>query len=327
VSGPRDHGGDLAAAAARFGGAPEDWLDLSTGINRRPWPAPALPAEVMRALPGPALFRAAAEAARGAWGVPRGTAALPVAGAQAAIGLLPRLRPHGRAAILAPTYNEHAAAFRAEGWRVTETPAFEALAEGDAAVVVNPNNPDGRRHDPDALARLSERVGLLVVDESFADPEPELSLAARPAREGRVVLRSFGKFHGLAGLRLGFALGAEGDIARLARLAGPWAVSGPALWLGARALADRDWAEGMRAQLARDAARADALAGAAGWRLIGGTALFRTHETGDAAAAQARLAEARIWTRIFPYSKRWLRLGLPGPEAEWARLERALRAV
>ncbi|MEC9433208.1 MAG: threonine-phosphate decarboxylase CobD [Pseudomonadota bacterium] len=327
MSGTRDHGGNLAEAAARHGGAAEHWLDLSTGINRRPWPMPAPPEAVFRALPGAELFAAAEAAARAAWSVHSETAILPLAGAQAAIQLVPRLAPPGLAAILSPTYNEHAAAFAAEGWRV-ETPTDPAaLAGADAAVVVNPNNPDGRIHAPEALEALADRVGLLVVDESFADPTPERSLVPRPARAGLVALRSFGKFHGLAGLRLGFALGTPATVARLKEMAGPWSVSGPALWVGARALEDRGWAAAMREQLARDAARMDALAAGAGWRLAGGTALFRTYETPDAHAAREALARARIWSRAFPWSPTWLRLGLPGPEPEWARLAAAMAAM
>ena len=319
----RDHGGDLGAAIRRHGGAEADWIDLSTGINRSPWPAPPLAPGLLHRLPRAEDFAAAEAAALGAYGAAPGAACLALAGAQAAIQLLPRLVPPGRAAILAPTYNEHAAAFRAAGWQVEETSDPAALAGAAAAVVVNPNNPDGRRHAPAALAALAETVGLLVVDESFADPTPELSLCPHLGRPGLLVLRSLGKFYGLAGLRLGFALGAPADIARLAELAGPWAVSGPALALGAAALADAAWAEATRARLATEAHRLDALVP---WPLVGGTALFRTYDTPDAPAAQARLARARIWTRAFPWSPRWLRLGLPGTEPERTRLAAALAA-
>lgn len=317
----RDHGGDLAAAIHRHGGSEAEWIDLSTGINRRPWPAPPLDPAVLHRLPRAADFAAAEAAARTAYAAPAAAACLPLAGAQAAIQLLPRLAPTGRAAILSPTYNEHAAAFRAAGWQVEEPGDPAALAGADAAVVVNPNNPDGRRHRPGDLLALAATTRLLVVDESFADPTPELSLVPHLGRPGLVVLRSLGKFTGLAGLRLGFALGAPADIARLADLAGPWAVSGPALALGAAALADAAWTEATRTRLAADARRLDALTP---WPLVGGTSLFRTYATPDAAAAQARLARARIWTRVFPWSPTWLRLGLPGDEPEWTRLAAAL---
>ncbi len=318
----RDHGGDLDQAIARYGGTAADWIDLSTGINRLPWPVPDLPPDVWRTLPTAAATDAAVEAARAAWGVRSSVLAL--AGAQSAIQLLPRLALPGRVGILVPTYNEFAAAFTAEGWQVEEVPSPDRLAGCAAAVVVNPNNPDGRQLDPATLLALAGSVGLLIVDESFADPHPEASLAGHGLPDNLLVLRSFGKFYGVAGARLGFVLGTEARLAALSRLAGPWPVSGPALALGAAALTDTDWSAATIARLTRDAARLDTMVSGAGWRLVGGTALFRLYDTGDAAAAQARLARAQIWSRVFPYSARWLRLGLPGPEAEWERLASAL---
>jgi cobalamin biosynthetic protein CobC len=323
----RDHGGDLDQAIARYGGPEEDWIDLSTGINRIPYPLAPTPPAALHALPRASEVAACVQAARAAYGIPEGVACLPLAGAQAAIRLVPALRPPGRVAVLGPTYNEHAAAFAAAGWSVTEVPDIDALGEFDAAVVVNPNNPDGRAWAPDAVLAAATRNGLAIVDESFADVRPDVSICARLGRRGLVVLRSFGKFYGLAGLRLGFAVGHAADIAALAAAAGPWPVSGPALAAGTAALADRGWAEATRARLAADAARLDGLAAGAGWRVAGGTTLFRLYETGDAAAARHRLAGARIWSRIFPYSARWLRLGLPGLEAEWQRLAAALSGV
>jgi len=320
----RDHGGNLDAAMARFGGAAGDWIDLSTGINPRPYPVPDIPREAWAALPTEADMAALSEAAAQAYGA--GCAIAPVAGAQAAIQMMPALLPPGEARVLGPTYNEHAASLRAAGWQVCEVARADDLAGADLAVIVNPNNPDGRRHAPDALLMLADRVGLLVVDESFADTAPELSVVPQLTRESErvIALRSFGKFYGLAGLRLGFAVGGARHIARLKEMAGPWPVSGPAITIGCAALNDTAWQAETRARLSADAARLDALAAAAGWDLVGGTPLFRLYETGDAAAAQARLARAQIWSRTFPYSPGWLRLGLPGAEDEWTRLEAAL---
>lgn len=320
----RDHGGNLDAAKARFGGT-GPWVDLSTGINRLPWPMPALTADALTTLPTAQAQAALVVAARGAYG---GSAAiLPVAGAQAAIQLVPRLDPVARARVLGPTYNEHAAALRAAGWQVAEVTSPEALTGADLAVVVNPNNPDGRCLAPADVLALAGRVGRLVVDESFADPVPDLSVAAQAGRAGMIVLRSFGKFYGLAGLRLGFALGAEADIARLAAMAGPWAVSGPAIQAGTAALQDRDWQAATAARLVQDGQRLDALAAAAGWRLVGGAHLFRLYDTPSAAAAQDGLARGRVWSRVFPWSDRLIRLGLPGPQAEWAQVEAAFAAL
>ncbi|MCC0077532.1 MAG: threonine-phosphate decarboxylase [Rhodobacter sp.] len=318
----RDHGGNLEAARAAFGGA--DWIDLSTGINRRPYPVPALPPEAWTALPTRDALEALIAAAAAAYGIAP-EAVLPLAGAQAAIQLVPRLRAPGTARVLTPTYNEHAGALSDAGWRVEPVATLDALAGADLAVVVNPNNPDGQTHDPAALVALSARVGLLVVDESFADPHPALSVAGRVS-DRLLVLRSFGKFYGLAGVRLGFALGGPGVIGAMRAMAGPWSVSGPALAIGAAALHDTGWQEATTARLTQDAARLDALAARAGWRLVGGTALFRTYDTPDAAEAQTHLARHAIWSRRFPYSARWLRLGLPDG-AEWARVETAVQEV
>jgi cobalamin biosynthesis protein CobC len=317
----QDHGGNLDVARKRFGGRPEDWIDLSTGINRRPYPIGELPSRYWTALPSRSDIETLHEAARQAYGST--AAVLATAGAQAAIQLLPRLAPAGRAAILAPTYNEYAAVLDAAGWSVELTTDLNGLAGADLAIVVNPNNPDGRQHAPVNLLALLPRVGWLVVDESFADVAPGSSLAHEAARAGLIVLRSFGKFYGLAGLRLGFVLGNEADVRSLARLLGPWPVSGAAIEIGRRALRDEDWASETRVRLACEALRLDALAEATGWKLVGGTPLFRLFETGGAQAAQVRLAEAKIWSRIFTDQPGWLRLGLPGSEAEWDRLAAA----
>ncbi|MCY1126623.1 threonine-phosphate decarboxylase CobD [Frigidibacter sp. RF13] len=318
----RDHGGNIDAARVRWGGRAEDWIDLSTGINRVPYPLPRLSSDAWTALPTRAAMDGLIAAARRAYGTR--AAILPVAGAQAAIQMVPRLRAAGVARVLSPTYNEHAASLRAAGWTVEEVSNPAQLAGADLAVVVNPNNPDGRQHAPADLSVLADRVGLLVVDESFADPYPHLSLAGEEPQPGLVILRSFGKFYGLAGVRLGFVLGHEETIGQLSAMAGPWPISGAAIEIGATALGDRDWAAETIARLAGECGRIDALAAKAGWRLIGGTSLFRSYRVPDAEAAQARLARHHVWTRIFPWSDDWLRLGLPGSAAEWARLEEAL---
>lgn len=316
----RDHGGNLDWAMARWGAARKDWTDLSTGINPRAYPVPELSEHAFASLPTRADLKRLSEAAASAYGTR--AEVLPVAGAQAAIQMVPRLGVPGVARVLGPTYNEHAAAFRAAGWRVETVESFDALEGANAAVVVNPNNPGGRVVSREKLLTLARRVGLLIVDESFADPVPEVSVAAE-AGERLLVLRSFGKFYGLAGLRLGFALGGATLVGRLAEMAGPWPVSGVAVEVGVTALADRAWQAETVARLARDAARMDALVLSAGWRIAGGTTLFRLYQVPDAVKAQERLAERRVWSRVFPYSDRWIRLGLPDG-AGWTRLEAAL---
>ncbi|MCS3448258.1 MULTISPECIES: threonine-phosphate decarboxylase CobD [Bradyrhizobium] len=318
----REHGGNLDVAQQRFGGAADDWIDLSTGINRAPYPLVDVEPRHWSALPSRSDLESLHDAARQAYATDAPMVAM--GGAQAAIQLLPHLALKGRARILAPTYNEYAAVLSAAGWDVAEVSDLTALAGADIAIVVNPNNPDGRRHDRQELLALLPRVGRLVIDESFADAVPELSLAPEAGRAGLLILRSFGKFYGLAGLRLGFAVGSEADIAALAAMAGPWPVSGAAIAIGRRALLDRDWAEATAARLADDCVRLDAAARSQSWTLRGGTPLFRLYEVGDALAAQEKLARGQIWSRVFRQKPGWLRLGLPGGEAEWSRLSSVL---
>lgn len=314
----REHGGNLDLAQQRFGGRAEDWIDLSTGINRLPYPVGEVSARAWSALPSRAEIESLHQAARHAYRTSAPIVA--IGGAQAAIQLLPQLGPGGRARILAPTYNEYAGVLSTAGWDVQEASDLDALAGADVAIVVNPNNPDGRCFAPKDLLTLLPRVGRLVVDESFADAVPQLSLAPEADRQGLLILRSFGKFYGLAGLRLGFAIGNAADIATLATMSGPWPVSGAAIAVGRRALCDDAWAEATSARLARDCVRLDEMAQAQGWRLVGGASLFRLYETPDALAAQERLARSQIWSRVFAQQPAWLRLGLPGRESEWTRL-------
>lgn len=327
-----EHGGRLGAARRRFPGAPEPFLDLSTGINPIPWPVPPLPPTAFARLPEPeeeAALRAAAATAYGA-ASPEMVAAAP--GTQILIQLLPRLFPQPALRVLSPTYAEHAACWRAAGTAVEEVAEFGALEgpgdRGGAALLCNPNNPDGRRYSPHDLRALADRMaargGLLVVDEAFADLEPDMPGAAgllpHPAL---ILLRSFGKSHGLAGLRLGFALAAPERAAAIRAALGPWAVSGPAIAIGRAALADAAWREAAALRLARDAARLDALLEGAGLRVLGGTRLFRLAE-GDAAHWHDRLGRAGILVRRFSAQPRWLRFGLPADEAAWRRLSAAL---
>ncbi|MEM7496630.1 MAG: threonine-phosphate decarboxylase CobD [Pseudomonadota bacterium] len=327
VAAGRDHGGDLDTAIRAHGGRRQDWIDLSTGINRRPYPVPPLAPEVWARLPETAATDRLLAASRRYLRTPEHAGLVAASGAQALIQACPLLRTPGRVGIVEPTYNEHRAAFTAAGWEVVALSQPEEAAPLDALVVVNPNNPDGRRYEPVRLAALSARGVLVVVDESFADPEPTISAVSTLDRRESgdlVILRSFGKFFGLAGLRLGLAVSSAPLTACLAERLGPWSVSGPALAIGTRAYGDERWIEATRRRLGGETARLDAIAAAAGWRLIGGAALFRTYDVGDAAAVQGALAGHRIWSRAFDYAPAWLRLGLPGAESEWTRLEGAL---
>ncbi len=324
---PIFHGGNLAAASARFGKPDGGWLDLSTGINPFSYPLPPLDMESWTRLPDAAAEAALIAAARRRYNASNAEI-VAAAGSQTLIQRLAELRSPGRVAIVSPAYAEHARCWAAAGHEVVAFDGRELPRGADVCIVVNPNNPDGRVIARGTLAsfyeRLAVRGGVLIVDEAFADVAPQISIADWAGQPGLVVLRSFGKFFGLAGLRLGFALTDQQTAARLGEALGPWAVSGPALEIGRRALTDDDWAEAMRRRLKDAAQGLDDMLAEHGLKVRGGTHLFRLVETADAARLHAALAGNGVWTRIFDHTPDWLRIGLPGGEAAIARLARAL---
>jgi cobalamin biosynthetic protein CobC len=248
-------------------------------------------------------------------------------GSQSLIQLLPRLRPAGRVAILRPTYVEHEPCWAAAGHEVVALGEVDA-GDCDVVVLANPNNPDGRRFAPAELeelaAGLAPRGGWLVVDEAFADLEPELSLAATVRQADRIVLRSFGKFFGLAGLRLGFAITAPQIAGRIRAALGPWAFSSPAAWIATQAFADQAWIATTHGRLAAAAGKLDLMLGRAGLEVIGGTVLYRLVHTPAAAEIREVLEHRRILVRHYPERPDWLRFGLPGERGR--QLEAALGA-
>ena len=319
-----EHGGKLAEAMARYGHAREDWLDLSTGVNPQSYPVPALPPEAWHRLPEAnlALIDAACAYYRAAQ-------VLPVAGSQAAIQALPRLRARSRVVVGAPAYAEHAHRWRRAGHEVVEVPHAE-LAEMvdkadscDVMVLCNPNNPTGNMVSAGDLltwaGKLARRGGWLVVDEAFADVEPQHSVVSNAP--GLIVLRSVGKFFGLAGLRLGFVIAEQGLLTALAEEIGPWGVTEAAQHIGTAALRDGAWQHAMRARLQHDGARLKRLL--AGQGIVShGTALFQWWQEPRAEAFAAHMARRAIWVRKFDD---WaIRLGLPFHESDWLRLSQAL---
>ncbi len=323
------HGGGIAAAAARFGGRPEDWLDLSTGINPTPAALPEIDVAAWHRLPDRHRQDEARAAAARYYGTPNALP-LPVPGTQSVIQLLPRLVPAGRrAAVVVPTYGEYARVLDNAGIAVDRVESLEAITDRHGLiVVVNPNNPTGRLFDRETLlalhARVSARGGLLIVDEAFGDMRPENCIAplAGDGMPGLLVFRSFGKFFGLAGLRLGFVVGESAVLDRIEDGLGPWAVSGPALTIATKLMAS-DTGRIRDAIMMRKAALDAALA-ASGLDVIGGTSLFSLVEHPDAAAIHHRLCRHRILVRPFDYNPRWLRFGLAPDSAGDKRLAEAL---
>ena len=323
-----EHGGNVAAAAARYGIAPEVWLDLSTGISPFAYPIGPIGAQAWRRLPAEsAALRRAAAAYYGSDGL------LAVPGSQAAIQLLPRLIGARRVALVQPSYAEHAAAWRRAGATVEVVDEDRIEAEGqrfDTVVLCNPNNPTGRLRRRAALAELLARMrargGWLVLDEAFIDTRPQESLAPLAGDPGLAVLRSLGKFFGLAGARVGFLFGPAALLERAREALGPWPLAGPSLAAASAALADSAFQADARARLAQAAARLARLLERHGLRVAGASDFFAWTLHAGARALAERLARQAILVRAFDVPAS-LRFGLPGAETEWQRLEAALASL
>jgi cobalamin biosynthetic protein CobC len=322
-----EHGGRLRKAALQYGIAETDWLDLSSGLAPWPWPVPEIPPRAWARLPetDDGLEQAACDYYDAAQ-------VLPVPGSQAAIQLLPRLRRAGKVGVLSPCYAEHAEAWRRGGYIVREVLEQEVdffLDHLDVLVVVNPNNPTGLSLTPDRLldwhARLAQRGGWLVVDEAFMDNTPHLSLAAHANQVGLIVLRSFGKFFGLAGVRLGFVLAERKLLKLLAEQVGPWAVSGPTRVVGQVCLRDTLGHARQRLRSEEASQRMADLLERHGFKPQGGCALFQWLITSHAEQLHEFMARRGILLRIFTHNSS-LRFGLPADEADWLRLEQAFEA-
>jgi cobalamin biosynthesis protein CobC len=321
------HGGRLREAMAAHPDAPRPWLDLSTGINPEPWPGPRAPADALTRLPDPRDLADLEAAAASAFGVADAGRVAAVSGAEAALRLLPSLVGGGAVALLAPIYGGHREAWTSAS--LVGTLADPEAQNADVLVLVNPNNPDGRRTPREALATLaaerSDRGLWTIVDESFAEVAPELSVAGLEI-DRLVTLRSFGKFYGLPGARLGFIIGNKLFSRDVRALLGDWPVSADALALGLGAYADGAWNASVRAWLTAQAAQVDAALAEAGLTVVGGCDLFRLVEIDNAHDLFLRLCRQGVLTRPFAGCPDRLRIGLPSRK-DFKRFWQALQAV
>ena len=340
------HGGDLFVAQKLFGGSAKGWLDLSTGVNPRAYPHTTVRAASLRQLPQHLAMSELLDGARQHYGVPATLDVVAGSGSQVLIQALARVREPGRVAVLSPTYGEHAAQWSSAGHKVELIASLHEGISHDVLILSNPNNPDARVHRPgqllEVIAQRPRAKQLLIVDEAFSDAVPHTSLiphlpppmSATPSAstlsgrpqggEGVVVLRSFGKFFGLAGVRLGFAIGPQALLDGIRAYLGPWPVNGPALEIGARALVDAAWIAQTTAWLEIASSRVDNALRAAGYHIAGSTALFSLLEDANAAKIFGQLASRGIFTRRFDAQRNWLRIGLPGSDHDLGRLISAL---
>ena len=323
-----DHGGDLSEAEKIFGLPARGWLDLSTGVNLNPYPNVELTGSSLQMLPQRGKIETLLVAARRCYGVPSDMGIIPAPGSQSLLQCVPTLRSSQRVTVIGPTYAEHTRAWADSGHQVTTVEGLMDARGAEIVVIVNPNNPDGQKVPPDQLLGLANAGiagnSLLVVDEAFADTGPTISIIPHLRNDTTVVFRSFGKFFGLPGLRLGFAVGAPCLVDQLRRKLGPWAVSGPAIEVGTRALNDKPWIESTRIQLLERRKRLDAILIAAGLEITGGTNLFRLVNDDRAQEIFHRLGKAGIFVRTFPQRPTWLRLGVPASKSDFSRLQEAL---
>ena len=327
------HGGKVLAAVKKYNIAKDDWLDLSTGLNPIGWPVPHIPADVWQSLPeeGDGLQTAACHY----YGC---DFCLPVAGSQAAIQMLPTLRPHSIVGVISPTYAEHEYNWKLAGHDViqlSEEDVDKKLAQLDVLVVINPNNPSGKIISTKKLLSWQQQLcvkgGWLIVDEAFMDVSPEKSLLAAGIKPGLIILRSIGKFFGLAGIRCGFVISDTELLQQLSQKIGPWSLTGATRYIAKQALLDENWQAKARQGLTDSAKRLRSLieqSGLAGADEISGTDLFQWFMHENAKEIYEVCAEKGILIRLFVNQDKTslasLRFGLPANEKQWQRLSDVL---
>lgn len=313
---PRDHGGGLDTAINRYGGQRDEWIDLSTGINPNPYRAPNIPLYFWQTLPDKNAQNSLISAAKKFWNVPDRAGITSASGVSSIIAMLPMISGGQNVSIEHPTYNEFAAAYHAHGKCVSK--------DASVQIVVHPNNPDGRLINRNEI--LDRHQNLTIIDESFCDICPEKSLIDLTANEGFIVLKGMGKFWGLAGLRLGFAIGSGQLLRDLQSLLGPWNISGPAQFIGQQMLTDYDWANATRISLSAMVERMDKMLSKSHIKIAGGCDLFRLAHVMNATGLHTHLCKHKILTRVFPYSENWIRFGLPANDDQFRRLHHALES-
>ena len=329
-----EHGGRLRRAAADYQIPLADWLDLSTGINPAGYPVPQLDPACWNRLPED--DDGLEEAAAAYYGNDR---LLVLPGSQAGIQGLPALLPRGVVACVAPLYEEHPQAWARAGHKLRRLPSLPRalMAATPNVLLCNPNNPTANALDRATLLAAAEtlrqRGGVLIVDEAFADPEPERSvvdLAGSADAPNLIVLRSLGKFFGLAGARVGFLFAGETLRHNLREALGPWPVAHPSRAVARAALSDHAWQAAARAVLSSAAQRLASVLAPLGAtpEAVTRTSLFctlRVESPETLAALFEHFARRAILVRRFD-EHGLLRFGLPPDAAGWERLSAGVAA-
>ncbi|MEP2979564.1 MAG: threonine-phosphate decarboxylase CobD [Lentilitoribacter sp.] len=320
-----EHGGNLERAIQTYGGSRSDWIDISTGISPFIAPIPDLDLSSWHRLPERAVVSELAEIAKKYYASKQNC--LVTSGSQFLINHLPDLL-QGDVGIVGPTYGEYAGAFARNNRSYTALSSIDDIGDVRSLVLANPNNPDGRLYSQDELCVLAkvlkQRDGYLVVDEAFCDVCEKASMLMTDPIENLIVLKSFGKFFGLAGARIGFVFAHNEVLSRIKYLQGPWSVSGPSISV-ARHVLTRD---GIHCELLKKISSRHGqfiqMLGRTGLKIAGGTKLFTLIEHESAANLHEHLLVEKILTRKFDYNASWLRLGLTCNEEEDLRLQQAI---
>jgi cobalamin biosynthetic protein CobC len=306
----KEHGGDLDRAVTKFGGKKSEWIDLSTGINPNFYPIDPIKNIDIHTLPSQDDIKNLIDVASKSYNT-NGFLKV-VSGAQAAINLLPYLISKGDVSIIEPTYNEYNQTFLNANWKVNIVQNLKKMEGSTIAIICNPNNPDGKLYSNEDLLKISKNVEYLIIDESFMDQYPGKSLSHKLDDQTNIlILRSFGKFFGLAGIRLGFLISNKEIDKKIQFLVGTWPISNVAINVASKALIDKVWIMNTISFLKEGSYFLDCLASEISWKVVGGTNLYRLYETPNADDAQYKLANFKIWSRRFTYSKKWIRLGIP----------------
>ena len=306
----REHGGDIDNAIKKYGGNKDNWIDLSTGINPHYYPYKLINIRELQNLPCKNDIDNLNKLAKKYFQTTACVRA--VSGAQGGINILPFLFPNKTVSILSPTYNEYQNVFSNSLKKIINVKNLSELKKSQIAIICNPNNPDGKLYSNEDLLKISKNVEYLIIDESFMDQYPRKSLSHKLDDQTNIlILRSFGKFFGLAGIRLGFLISNKEIDKKIQFLVGTWPISNVAINVASKALIDDVWIMNTISFLKEGSYFLDCLASEISWKVVGGTNLYRLYETPNADDAQYKLANFKIWSRRFTYSKKWIRLGIP----------------
>ena len=305
-----EHGGDIDNAIQKYGGNKDSWIDLSTGINPHHYPYKLINISELKNLPCENDINKLNKVAKKYFKTFACVTA--VSGAQAGINILPFLFPNKTVSILSPTYNEYQNVFSKSLTKINNVEKLIQLKNSQVAIICNPNNPDGKLYCNEDLLEISKNVGYLIIDESYMDQYPGKSLSQKlDDQTNIIIIRSFGKFFGLAGIRLGFLISNKEINKKIEFLIGKWPISNIAINIANKALIDDVWIMNTISFLEEGSNFLDCLASKVSWKIVGGTNLYRLYETPNADHTQNKLANLKIWSRRFEYSKKWIRLGIP----------------